>query len=67
MYYYDNNFIKFNFRATFTPIFTSGKMRSMFKFMKEIGSRLNDELNNKAKSGTDFELKVMKRGYQESL
>jgi len=44
-------------RATFSPIFTSGKMRSMYKFMLEIGSRLTDELGDKAEADTDFELK----------
>jgi len=44
-------------RSTFSPIFTSGKMRSMYRFMLEIGSRLTDELGEKAEAGTDFELK----------
>ena len=33
-------------------------MRSMYKFMKEIGSRLTNELETKAQTKTDFELKV---------
>ena len=50
------------FRATFSPIFTSGKMRSMYRFMLEIGSRLTDELGDKAEADTDFELKVISVG-----
>jgi len=44
-------------RSTFSPIFTSGKMRYMYKFMHEIGSRLTLELETKAQAKTDFELK----------
>ena len=37
-------------------------MRSMYKFMLEIGSRLTDELGDKAEADTDFELKVISDG-----
>ena len=48
------------FRSTFSPIFTSGKMKGMYRFMQEIGSRLTDDLQIKAEAATDFELKVIK-------
>ena len=51
------------YRSTFSPIFTSGKMKSMYKFMKEIGSRLTNELEIKAQAKTDFELKVFFFGF----
>eukprot|EP00088_Acartia_fossae_P003776 TRINITY_DN11613_c0_g1_i3.p1 TRINITY_DN11613_c0_g1~~TRINITY_DN11613_c0_g1_i3.p1 ORF type:complete len:541 (-),score=132.78 TRINITY_DN11613_c0_g1_i3:63-1655(-) len=44
-------------RSTFTPIFTSGKMRSMYKFMREIGFRLANELGEKADAKAEFKLK----------
>ena len=43
-------------------MFTSGKMRSMYRFMLEIGSRLTDELGDKAEADTEFELKVKSDG-----
>ena len=46
------------FRATFSPIFTSGKMRGMYKFIKEVANRLTEELGDKADADVDFELKV---------
>ena len=33
-------------------------MRGMYKFMKEIGNRLTDDLGDKADADVDFELKV---------
>ena len=36
-------------------------MRSMYRFMLEIGSRLTDELGEKAEADTDFELKVRRK------
>ena len=44
-------------RSTFTPIFTSGNMKGMLKFIKEIGVRLNQECHKLAKTGEDFQLK----------
>jgi len=44
-------------RSTFTPIFTSGKIKVMFKFIKETSQALADELSEKAKAGEEFELK----------
>jgi len=44
-------------RSTFTPIFTSGKLRGMMRFIQEVSTRLTNDLRNKAESGEDFELK----------
>lgn len=46
-----------NLRSTFSPIFTSGKMKAMMIFMQETMSRLMNELDGFAKSGESFELK----------
>ena len=45
-------------RATFSPIFTSGKMKGMVKFIREVCESLNMEFGKFAESGKDFELKV---------
>lgn len=44
-------------RSTFSPIFTSGKMKGMLKFIVEVGNRLNKEMGTLASKGEDFELK----------
>ena len=44
-------------RSTFTPIFTSGKMKKMQKFMKAVAESLTDELQAKANAKKEFELK----------
>jgi len=44
-------------RTTFTPIFTSGKMRGMLKFIVEVGVRLKQEFGKLSSSGEDFDLK----------
>eukprot|EP00092_Neocalanus_flemingeri_P035217 GFUD01038321.1.p1 GENE.GFUD01038321.1~~GFUD01038321.1.p1 ORF type:complete len:542 (+),score=134.82 GFUD01038321.1:26-1627(+) len=44
-------------RSAFTPIFTSGKMKGMLKFIKHIAVDLNKEMEEKAKQGEEFELK----------
>jgi len=46
-----------NIRSTFTPIFTSGKLKMMFKFIEETSQALTNELAEKAKAGEEFELK----------
>jgi cytochrome P450 len=46
-----------NIRSTFTPIFTSGKMKIMLKFIKQTGGFLTDDLALKAKSGEEMDLK----------
>jgi len=46
-----------NIRSTFTPIFTSGKMKVMLHFIKETSNFLTDDLAQKAKAGEEFELK----------
>jgi cytochrome P450 len=44
-------------RSVFTPIFTSGKMKGMLKFIKLVGDDLCEEMESKAKEGEEFELK----------
>jgi len=44
-------------RAAFTPIFTSGKMKMMLKFIQHVSRDLLDEFEKKAKVGEEFELK----------
>merc|ERR1711892_1171465 len=44
-------------RSAFSPIFTSGKMKNMLKFIKHISIDLTNELGEKAKSKEEFELK----------
>ena len=46
-------------RSTFTPIFTSGKMKNMFKFIKLMASNLIEDLETKADQGEEFELKTL--------
>ena len=45
------------FRSTFTPIFTSGKMKVMLEFIKKISGHLEDDLAKKAKLGEEIDLK----------
>jgi len=44
-------------RSTFTPIFTSGKMKGMLKFIKVISDELTNEFEKKAEFDDEFELK----------
>lgn len=44
-------------RSTFSPVFTSGKMKMMMKFIKEISEKLVNELDIAAENKTDVELK----------
>ena len=44
-------------RSAFTPIFTSGKMKGMLKFIKHVAGDLTKEIDSKAKKGEEFELK----------
>ena len=44
-------------RSAFTPIFTSGKMKGMLKFIKHIAGNLTNEMEMKSKIGEEFELK----------
>jgi len=44
-------------RSTFTPIFTSGKMKGMVRFIVEVSRGLVTELHEKAKLGQEFNLK----------
>ncbi len=46
-----------NLRSTFTPIFTSGKMKAMLVFMNETSNRLMTALSET--KGSEFELKEM--------
>ena len=46
-----------NLRSTFSPIFTSGKMRAMLIFMQETNRKLMNALDGFAKSGESFEVK----------
>jgi cytochrome P450 len=44
-------------RSTFSPIFTSGKMKAMMVFIRETGKRLTDEVGKHAAAASEFELK----------
>jgi len=44
-------------RSTFSPIFTSFKMKAMLRFIKEVSSCLKEEFGRRADSGKEFELK----------
>ena len=44
-------------RSTFTPIFTSGKMKAMLRFLLETTQALTGEFQRKANAGEEFELK----------
>ncbi|TRY78866.1 hypothetical protein TCAL_10656 [Tigriopus californicus] len=46
-----------NTRATFTPIFTAGKLKGMIKFIHEVTNDLVKSVGEEAKSGRSFELK----------
>ena len=45
-------------KEVFSPIFTSGKMKCMLKFMLEVASRLTGEIDIFAENGQHFELRV---------
>ena len=38
-------------RSSFSPIFTSGRMRGMMKLIKQVGISLTEEIGRKAKAG----------------
>jgi cytochrome P450 len=44
-------------RSTFSSIFTSGKLKGMLPFIREVGETLNLELNKFAENGQEFEMK----------
>lgn len=44
-------------RSVFTPIFTSGKMKVMLKFIKLVAEDLCEEMEKKVKEGEEFELR----------
>jgi hypothetical protein len=44
-------------RSTFSPIFTSGKLKGMLRFITGVTEHLVQDFAAKAKLGTDFELK----------
>ena len=44
-------------RGAFTPIFTSGKMKNMMKFILQVSEDLTNEFEKKAEAGEEFELK----------
>jgi cytochrome P450 family 9 len=44
-------------RSTFSPIFTSGKLKGMYQLIKSVAESLSEEICTQAKQGTDFELK----------
>jgi len=44
-------------RSTFTPIFTSGKMKAMMQFITEVGNSMVKELDRLADAQEDFEFK----------
>ncbi len=46
-------------RAGFTPIFTSGKMKMMMKFMNATSDELAESFSNAADTSTDLELKTV--------
>ena len=46
-----------NLRSTFSPIFTSGKMKAMMVFIQETSSNMLQAIDKCAKSNEDFELK----------
>ncbi|TRY77768.1 hypothetical protein TCAL_08505 [Tigriopus californicus] len=46
-----------NTRATFTPVFTAGKLKGMIKFIYEVTNDLVKSVGEEAKSGKTFELK----------
>ena len=48
-----------NIRSTFTPIFTSGKMKAMLIFMQESSKHLVKGFEQKADMNEEFELKSM--------
>ena len=44
-------------RAAFSPIFTSGKMKNMMKFIQHVSGELVNEFDKHAKAGEEFEVK----------
>ena len=53
-----------NIRATFTPIFTSGKMKAMMIFIRESCSNLVKAFDKYANNNEDFELKEVLGKYR---
>merc|ERR1719273_2485395 len=47
----------FFLRSTFSPIFTSGKMKGMMKYIKLVAGGLGEEIDRKVAAGEEFELK----------
>ena len=50
-------------RATFSPIFTSGKLRKMRPLLQAISSKINDHVSKLARSGDPFETKDLAGKY----
>nr|AKH03523.1 cytochrome P450 3026D3 [Paracyclopina nana] len=48
-----------NLRSTFSPIFTSGKMKAMMVFIQETSDKLMQAIDAKVTANEDFELKEM--------
>ena len=46
-----------NFRSTFTPIFSSGKLKQMLPLLQEINGKISDHIKKESKSGSEIELK----------
>ncbi len=44
-------------RSTFSPIFTSGKMKAMMVFIRETSQNLTKEIHKHASDGKEVELK----------
>jgi len=44
-------------RSSLTPVFTSGKMKAMMKFIVEVSENLLAEMEKKSETGAEFELK----------
>ena len=45
-------------RSTFTPVFTSGKIKGMARLINDISVKLVDSLDADAKSGSEFDTRV---------
>ena len=54
-------------RSSFSPVFTSGKMKGMLKFIAEVGQSLKKDFHKLSESGQDFELKVKIRNFYSLL
>ena len=44
-------------RSSFSPIFTSGKMKGMLTYIKHVGIALTEEIGRKAEAAEEFEQK----------